>query len=40
MSKKTEHWLHLLDVRPPLVPAGLKNEAGIVGAALLAAEAG
>ena len=38
VSKKSEHWLPLLDVRPPLVPAGLKNEAGIVGAALLAAE--
>ncbi len=37
VSKKAEQWLHLLDVRPPLVPAGLKNEAGIVGAALLAA---
>ena len=36
VSKKAEHWLHLLDVRPPLVPAGLKNDAGIVGAALLA----
>ena len=40
VSKKAEHWLHLLDVRPPLVPAALKNDAGIVGAALLAAEAG
>ncbi len=40
VSKKAEHWLHLLDLRPPLVPAGLKNEAGIVGAALLAAESG
>ena len=36
VSKKAEHWLPLLDVRPRLVPAGLKNDAGIVGAALLA----
>ena len=40
VSKKAEHWLHLLDVRPPLAPAGLRNEAGIVGAALLAAGSG
>ena len=37
VSKKAEHWLPLLDVRPRLVPAALKNDAGIVGAALLAA---
>ena len=40
VSKKAERWLPLLDVRPPVVPAGLQNEAGIIGAALLAAEAG
>ena len=39
VSKKTEKWLHLLDVRPELRPAELLNDAGIVGAALLAAEA-
>ncbi len=39
VSKKTAHYLHLLDVRPPVRPAELLNDAGIVGAALLAAEA-
>ncbi len=38
VSKKSEQWLHLLDVRPPVRPAGLLNDAGIVGAAVLAAE--
>ena len=38
VSKKTAHYLHLLDVRPPVRPAELLNDAGIVGAALLAAE--
>ena len=38
MSKKAEQWLPLLDVRPPVRPAALRNDAGIVGAALLAAE--
>jgi len=38
VSKKSDKWLHLLDVRPPLRPAQLLNDAGIVGAALLAAE--
>jgi polyphosphate glucokinase len=37
VSKKAQHWLHLLDVRPPLRPAELRNDAGIIGAALLAA---
>ncbi len=37
VSKKSDKWLHLLDVRPPLRPAALRNEAGIIGAALLAA---
>jgi len=40
VSKKADQWMHLLDVRPPVRPAGLKNDAGIVGAALLAAEQG
>ena len=38
VSKKADSWLHLLDVRPPVRPAQLRNDAGIVGAALLAAE--
>ena len=38
VSKKSEKWLHLLDVRPPVRPAELLNDAGIVGAALLAAQ--
>ena len=37
VSKKADQWLHLLDVRPAVRPAALKNDAGIVGAALLAA---
>ena len=37
VSKKAQHWLPLLDVRPPLKPAELRNDAGIIGAALLAA---
>ena len=38
VSKKADRWLHLLDVRPELRTAELLNDAGIVGAALLAAE--
>lgn len=38
VSKKADRFLPLIECRTPLVPAGLKNEAGIVGAALLAAE--
>lgn len=38
VSKKSEHWMHLLEVGPRVVPAGLLNDAGIVGAAVLAAE--
>jgi polyphosphate glucokinase len=37
VSKKADKWLHLLDVRPPVRPAQLRNDAGIIGAALLAA---
>ncbi len=40
VSKKHEKWLPLLDLRTPIVPAGLRNDAGIIGAALLAAELG
>ncbi len=39
VSKKSEQWLDLLEVRPPVRPAALLNDAGIVGAAVLAAEA-
>lgn len=38
-SKKADRFLHLLDVRTPVVPAALRNEAGIVGAALASARA-
>jgi polyphosphate glucokinase len=36
VSKKHEKFLPQLDCRTPAVPAGLKNNAGIVGAALAA----
>ena len=36
VSKKADKFLHLIDVRTPMVPAELGNRAGIVGAALLA----
>ena len=38
VSKKHEKFLPLLDLRAPIVPAGLLNAAGIVGAASLAAQ--
>jgi len=38
VSKKSERWLPLLDVRPEVRTAELLNDAGIVGAALLAAD--
>ncbi|MBX9243399.1 ROK family protein [Actinotalea ferrariae] len=37
VSKKHEQFLPLLDLRTPIVPARLRNAAGIVGAAALAA---
>jgi polyphosphate glucokinase len=37
-SKKADKFLPLIKVRPEVVPAKLQNEAGIVGAALAAAE--
>jgi len=40
VSKKSERFLPLLGLRTPIVPAGLRNDAGIIGAALLAAELG
>jgi polyphosphate glucokinase len=38
VSKHAENFLPLLDIRTEIIPAALRNEAGIVGAALLAAE--
>jgi polyphosphate glucokinase len=40
VSKKADKFLPLLDLKTPIVPAALRNEAGIVGAALLAAGRG
>ncbi len=37
VSKKADRFLPAIDIRTPVVPAGLQNEAGIVGAALAAA---
>ncbi|MFF0149384.1 polyphosphate glucokinase [Amycolatopsis sulphurea] len=38
VSKKSEKWVPLLDVRTPVVVASLQNNAGIVGAAAAAVE--
>ena len=38
VSKRADRFVPLLDVRPPVVPATLRNEAGIVGAAVRAKE--
>lgn len=38
VSKKSDRFLPLLELRTPIVPARLLNSAGIVGAAVLAAE--
>jgi polyphosphate glucokinase len=38
VSKQADKWLSKVDVRPEVVPAALLNEAGIVGAAIAAAE--
>lgn len=40
ISKSAEEFLPLLDLRTPIVPAHLRNQAGIVGAAWLAREYG
>jgi polyphosphate glucokinase len=40
VSKKSQKFLPLLTLRSPIIPAGLRNEAGIIGAAILAAELG
>jgi len=37
VSRRTEKWLHHVDVAVELVPAAMENEAGIVGAALVGA---
>jgi polyphosphate glucokinase len=39
VSKHHEKYLPLLDLRAPIIPATLRNAAGIVGAAALAASA-
>lgn len=39
VSRKAQKFLPLLDLRTPIVAASLQNEAGIVGAAVLAAKA-
>src|SRR5215470_11254632 len=38
VSKRADKWLPLLDNRTPVVPAALRNDAGIVGVALAAAD--
>lgn len=38
VSKQADTFLPLLDIRTPIVPAKLRNKAGIIGAARLAAE--
>lgn len=40
ISKSADRFLPLLDLRTPIVPAQLRNSAGIVGAACLASELG
>ncbi len=39
VSRDAEHFLHLIDIRTPIVAAQLQNRAGIIGAALVAQEA-
>ena len=39
VSKHADKYLPLLEIDTPIVPATLRNTAGIVGAAVLAAEA-
>ncbi|MDR2252689.1 MAG: ROK family protein [Bifidobacteriaceae bacterium] len=38
ISRRAHKFLPLLDLRPPIVPAALRNTAGIVGAAVLAGQ--
>ena len=39
VSKDSDHFMHYLDLRTPIVPAMLRNRAGIIGAALAARDA-
>jgi polyphosphate glucokinase len=39
ISRRADRFIPLLDVRPPVVAAALQNRAGIIGAAVLAADA-
>lgn len=39
VSKRADKWLPRLDIRTPVVPATMQNNAGIVGAALMARSA-
>ncbi len=39
VSRRADKFLPLLDLRTPIVAAGLRNDAGIIGAAMLAARA-
>ncbi len=39
VSKEWDHFSEFLDIRTPIVPANMKNKAGIVGAAINAASA-
>ena len=39
VSKKSERFFPLIDIRTPMVPAALLNNAGIIGAAVTAAQA-
>jgi len=39
VSKKSDKWLPLIDIRTPIVPAKLLNNAGIIGAAVTAEQA-
>ncbi len=38
VSKKADRFLPLLEIRTPIVPSQLRNDGGIIGAALLASE--
>lgn len=40
VSKHADEFLPLLDITTPIVPATLRNRAGVVGAALHASRAG
>lgn len=38
VSRKADKWMHLVHTRAPMVPAAMGNDAGIIGAAMYAAE--